>query len=83
MEQGRALSDCKVRPSPWWHAHLLSQLRTCKEWGFRPSEFGLCDKERDLDLMMAADLALGHMEAYEFEQAQKEAERKSRMKKGR
>ncbi len=54
---------------------MLSQLSTIKEWTFRPSEFGICAPERDLSYMMAADIALSKMTAYEMEQRETQMNR--------
>ena len=49
----------------WAHTIKLSELAVVKSWGFRPSDFGICDPEQDLLFMSAHDMAQGIMTSYE------------------
>lgn len=51
---------------------MWEQLRTAHEWGKRPSELGICDKEEDLAWMTAFTNTKAYMSAWENQTRKKE-----------
>ena len=60
-------------------------MHAVKEWGYKPSEFGLCDPEEDLLFMTAHDEAIAEMKNFEdykaeLKRREQDARRKSKGK---
>lgn len=51
---------------------MYSQIEAAREWGRRPSEFGLCKPEDDLAVMIAYLRAKSKMQAKDNEEQEKE-----------
>lgn len=59
----------------WVHSDFMAKVKTCKEWGYRPSAFGLCSPDDDLSLMQALEVALNKMASYEHFLERKEQDK--------
>ena len=51
----------------WQYARNFFLCRVAKEWGRRPSEFGVCDPEEDPTFMAAYELTIQQMRQVEAE----------------
>jgi hypothetical protein len=49
----------------WSSSSGFALLHTAKDWGYKPSELGLCEPEEDLTLMVAYTSTVSDMEAVE------------------
>ena len=66
----------KLRNGDWWYSDFFAKVGFAKAWGYRPSEFGLCDPEEDADLMIAYCTAKSTIDAYETQLQEDEIKRK-------
>ena len=55
----------------WIYSNYFVQVETVLTYGFKPSEFGLCDPTDDLAVMVAHNDTKARMQAYERKKSEK------------
>lgn len=68
----------ELESGEWSYSHEFSLCDTAKEWGRRPSEFGLCAPEDDYAVMLAYTRTVATMRAKEALEQRRAAEKQSR-----
>lgn len=69
------LRSLRIREGDWWHSEFYTAIHTCHDWGYKPSEFGLCLPEEDLSIMAAYTTVTGSMRGWEATLQEKEIEK--------
>ena len=75
-DDGTKLQDLSIidefpKDGAWTYSNYYAQIAAVLAHGFRPSEFGLCDPEDDLAVIVAYEDTTARMTTYVQKKAQK------------